>query len=59
MADNSNRFDTIYNNGGNSPANGQRFTVREEASEPHHYMISDGGSHVGGGRLLKKYCTKA
>lgn len=40
----------------NSQVNGKFFLVREIESENNHYFISDGGSHIGGGRLLKKYC---
>lgn len=56
MADNSKTFEIIYNNTGRRTDN-VRFTVREDANEPHHYLISDGKAYVGGGRLLKKYCT--
>lgn len=38
--------------------NGEEFRVREIEGEDYHYFISDGKSHVGGGRLLKKYCVK-
>jgi len=41
-----------------SPANGQTFLVKEIQGQDYHYFIADGGSHVGGGRLLRKYCTK-
>ena len=51
-------FYVTYNNGGNSSANGQKFLVREDLDFPHHFLISDGESHVGGGKLLKKYCKK-
>lgn len=40
----------------NSQVNGKFFLVREIDGEDHHYFISTGGSHIGGGRLLKKYC---
>jgi hypothetical protein len=42
----------------NSSANGQIFIVREIKGEEYHYFISDGKSHIGGGRLLKKYCQR-
>ena len=40
-----------------SKANNQIFNVREDDNYPNHYLIDDGKSHVGGGTLLKKYCT--
>ena len=51
------RFKIKYMNE-NSPANGEEFIVREIAGESYHYFISDGQSHTGGGRLLKKYCVR-
>lgn len=39
-----------------SPANGMTFPVREIEGFPDHYFISDGKSHIGGGKLLRKYC---
>ncbi len=42
----------------NSSSNGKCFLVREIEGEDYHYFISDGISHIGGGRLLKKYCNK-
>lgn len=42
----------------NSKENGNIFLVREIKNEENHYFISDGKSHIGGGRLLKKYCQK-
>lgn len=41
-----------------SKANGEIFLVRESENHPHHYLISDGESHVGGGTLAKKYCVR-
>ena len=41
-----------------SSVNGEEFLVREIENEEYHYFISDGESHVGGGRLLKKYCER-
>ena len=53
----SDKFEVIYNNTG-KPEDNKRFLVREEEILPYHYLISDGKSHVGGGKLLRKYCTK-
>ena len=50
-------FEIEYQND-SSTANGQRFIVREDVNYPHHYLIADGKSHVGGGTLLKQYCKK-
>jgi len=40
----------------------REFTVRESEDYPDHYLIADGFnpgvSHIGGGTLLKKYCTR-
>jgi len=41
-----------------SKSNGKIYLVREDNTEPFHYLIDTPGSYVGGGRLLKKYCTK-
>lgn len=41
-----------------SPANGMTFPVRESEDFPDHYFISDGKSHIGGGKLLRKYCKR-
>lgn len=46
------KFWIIYNNGDDD----EIFLVREEDYMPYHYLISDGKSYVGGGKLLKKYC---
>lgn len=50
-------FEIQYNNE-NSGINGQKFPVREIDGQPDHYFISDGKSHVGGGKLLRKYCER-
>lgn len=47
-----------YDSGGSSPSDVTIYEVREIDGEDYHYFISDGGSHIGGGRLLKKYCKK-
>lgn len=41
-----------------SVQNGAKFLVREADDEEHYYFIADGKSHIGSGRLLKKYCHK-
>ncbi len=41
-----------------SSLDGTRFPVREIEGFPDHYFISDGKSHIGGGKLLRKYCVK-
>ena len=41
-----------------SKASGTKFLVREIPGYPDHYFISDGGSHVGGGKLARKYCER-
>jgi len=40
----------------NSPQNGTCYLVREIENIEHYYFISDGKSHIGGGKLLKKFC---
>ena len=49
------RFYVKYENE-KSIINGKIFLVREIEGEPYHYFISDCESHIGGGRLLRKYC---
>jgi len=51
------KFFITYNNP-DSESNGHRFLVREDQYYPNHYLIADGKSHVGGGTLAKKYCTR-
>lgn len=41
----------------NSSLNGETYIVRELEGAPNHYFISDGQSHIGGGKLLRKYCV--
>ena len=40
---------TVYN---------KAFIVREDKDYLHHYLIADGKTHTGGGKLLKRYCIK-
>jgi hypothetical protein len=49
------KFWIVYENK-DSSVNNEIFLVREDNNYPHHYLISDGKSHIGGGTLLKKYC---
>ena len=49
-------FYVKYDNGSGSDA--KTFLVRENEFYPQHYLITDGKTHVGGGTLSKKYCTK-
>lgn len=50
-------FEIVYINE-DGEFHGKKYIVREDRNYPHHYLISDGKSHIGGGKLSRKKCVR-